>query len=616
MKRFVRNSMAALLAASVIAGSFPAFALADEAEAEVNSDAESIEVIEDGSEETTDNEASLEDEAETEDISAGNENTEEAEEETEAEAQQGVVYTAYSWDSSNNTLVETVKTATDYTVVTPDLIRNSEDGKGLRSGTFVVEQDTTINDYVYIRKGCTVNLIVLDGVTLTCTKGIGCGYSKNNEYATLNIYGTGKIVTTGEKWAAGIGGRDNEASGNISIHGTTIQATGGEGGAGIGGGDGGKDPDGRTKIVIYAGNITAVGGKYGSGIGGGDEQPGAHTYIYGGTISANGGNCGAGLGGGDEEGTLGIWIYDGTITTTGGNHGAGIGAGEEGGSMRKAQDGGGVNILGGIVTANGGSSAAGIGGGYAEDMSGTIYIGGDNTHVTALGGYGSAGIGAGDGTGDSLCSTNGDMTGTFTIACEGNSTVLVRGGERGAGIGAGYGGNMEGKFVMTGGDVKVYGGTCAAGIGGGQEDGWLGGEGGTAYIGGGHLYIVPGDDGVSFENDSSTAEAIGKGSDDMCSGTVYIHANNNGTGKYMQVSYCSLGKTDLKTVNESDRSSMCHSHNIIDIRECSYPEAELHTDGTCVSGHQSDEHSENRVMSYLGMPMVIFDRINSVGKLF
>lgn len=34
--------------------------------------------------------------------------------------------------------------------------------------------------------------------TLTCKKGIGCGYDKKNQHATLNIYGTGKIVATGK----------------------------------------------------------------------------------------------------------------------------------------------------------------------------------------------------------------------------------------------------------------------------------------------------------------------------------------------------------------------------------------------------------------------------------
>ena len=197
---------------------------------------------------------------------------------------------------------------------------------GLNSGNYVVIGNVTVSDYFYIRKNQTVNLIVQPGTILTCKKGIGCGYDKDGQYSTLNIYGTGKIVATGKKYYAGIGGRDNETSGNINIHGTTIEATGGSYGAGIGGGDEGKKPDKTTAIRIYAGNITATGGTDAAGIGG-NEQPGARTDIYGGNITATSKKLGAGIGGGDEEGTMGIWIYDGTVNATGGESGAGIGGG-------------------------------------------------------------------------------------------------------------------------------------------------------------------------------------------------------------------------------------------------------------------------------------------------
>ena len=269
---------------------------------------------------------------------------------TASAAQEAVSYTVYSWNNSTKTLSETTKTITDYKVVTKDIIKNSEDGNGILSGTYVVTQNTTVEDYLYIRKGCTANIVVPKGVTLTCKQGIGCGYDKNKAYATLNIYGGGKIVANGMKYAAGIGGKDDETNGNITIHGTEIEATGGKHGAGIGGGEGGQDPDASSPtITIYAGKITANGGMDGAGIGGGDEQPGARTYIYGGDITASSEKHGAGIGGGDEEGTFGIHIYDGKITATGGEGGAGIGAGEEGGNLRKKDDGGGINIYGGEI---------------------------------------------------------------------------------------------------------------------------------------------------------------------------------------------------------------------------------------------------------------------------
>ncbi len=89
-------------------------------------------------------------------------------------AQAAVTYTEYSWNGS--ALQTTEKTVTDYTVVTKDIIKNSPDnGSGLKTGTYLVNSDTTVDDYFYIRKNQTVNLIVKPGVTLTCKKGIGGG---------------------------------------------------------------------------------------------------------------------------------------------------------------------------------------------------------------------------------------------------------------------------------------------------------------------------------------------------------------------------------------------------------------------------------------------------------
>ena len=82
--------------------------------------------------------------------------------------QTAVTYTEYSWDGS--ALQTEVKTATDYTVVTSDLFKTNPEG--LMTGTYVVNADTTIGDYFYIRKNQTVNLIVKQGATLTCKKGM------------------------------------------------------------------------------------------------------------------------------------------------------------------------------------------------------------------------------------------------------------------------------------------------------------------------------------------------------------------------------------------------------------------------------------------------------------
>ena len=502
-----------------------------------------------------------------------------------ASAADTVSYTAYKWE--NNALTQTTETVSDYTVVTKDIIKNSPDGKGLLSGTYVVTENTTVEDYVYIRKGQTVNLIVPKGVTLTCKQGIGCGYDKNKEYATLNIYGEGKIVANGKKYAAGIGGKDDETNGSITIHGTEIEATGGHHGAGIGGGEGGQDPDASSPtITIYAGKITANGGTDGAGIGGGDSQPGARTYIYGGDITATSEKHGAGIGGGDEEGTYGIWIYGGKINATGGHHGAGIGAGEQGGNMRKAPDGG-VNIFGGEITATGGVGGAGIGGGYNEDMSGEVNILGDATKLMVIGGESAAGIGAGNGRGSTV--PDGDMSGTVTINCGIQSDIQIFGGSNtewdsqtahnpkygGAGIGAGYSGNMYGKVYLNGGNITITSGGGGAGIGGGAEKDYYGGEGGTVYIGGGNINI-------KRLRKALSHEAIGYGDNDGKSGTVYIASSNNKTGNYMRVVYNQVddwgNPKGEKTALTSNRSDKCHTRSDLQICECP------HTDHNGASG--------------------------------
>ncbi|WP_028504622.1 hypothetical protein [Ruminococcus sp. FC2018] len=494
---------------------------------------------------------------------------------TASAAQEAVSYTVYSWNNSTKTLSETTKTITDYKVVTKDIIKNSEDGNGILSGTYVVTQNTTVEDYLYIRKGCTANIVVPKGVTLTCKQGIGCGYDKNKAYATLNIYGGGKIVANGMKYAAGIGGKDDETNGNITIHGTEIEATGGHHGAGIGGGEGGQDPDASSPtITIYAGKITANGGMDGAGIGGGDEQPGARTYIYGGDITASSEKHGAGIGGGDEEGTFGIHIYDGKITATGGEGGAGIGAGEEGGNLRKKDDGGGINIYGGEITAKGGGiseidnvhAGAGIGGGWDEDMSGTIFISGDTTKLTAQGGIGAAGIGAGRGE---WPFPNGDMKGEITIECGDNSDLKIIGGSGGAGIGAGFQGNMQGKAYINGGKIKITSGYEAAGIGGGREGTFdEGGEGGTVYIGGGDITI----DLLSNDPQLADSHAIGRGALDEKTGTLYISKDNNKTGKCMRVDYRLFREKEgwSGTAKAGSRTDKCHAENDVHITECNH----------------------------------------------
>ena len=80
-----------------------------------------------------------------------------------------------------------------------------------------------------------------------------------------------------------------------------------------------------------AGSLTATGGDYGAGIGGGYKGNGKNITIKGGTVNATGGdNGGAGIGGGDYGSGEDITITGGTVNAAGGLDGAGIGGGYEG----------------------------------------------------------------------------------------------------------------------------------------------------------------------------------------------------------------------------------------------------------------------------------------------
>ena len=205
-----------------------------------------------------------------------------------AYAEETVEYQEASWDDTNKQVVYTTKSVSSYTRVTSDLFY------GIESGWYVVDSDVTIDGFIDCRG--KINLILCDGCRLTVSKGISI--SESNWF--LNVYGqsagTGELIAIGEGYGdAGIGGRDGFSASNITIHGGTITATGGDSGAGIGGGREGAGGG----VTIYGGTVTATGGDEAAGIGGGENGAGgAGITVYGGTVTATGGDTGAGIGGG------------------------------------------------------------------------------------------------------------------------------------------------------------------------------------------------------------------------------------------------------------------------------------------------------------------------------
>ena len=258
--------------------------------------------------------------------------------------------------------------------------------------------------------------VTLSDVTITDTKGDAAVSVSGTGDTTIELNGSNTLESSG--WHAGLErNEEKDSAGNVVSGKLTIQdeekngsldATGGYGGAGIGG----ANLNNSGAIEITGGTITATGTLDGAGIGGGGSGGDGTVIISGGNITAQGGSsdnpnaiCGAGIGGGGGYGNA-------TVTITG-------------------------DAV--IEEATGGGGFGGTG---------TVTIT-DNAKVdNATGGEGAAGIGSG-------------VFGNVTVNISGNATVNAEGGANGAGIGGGY---------ASAGDVTIEGGTtvsAAGGVGGG-----------------------------------------------------------------------------------------------------------------------------------------------------
>ncbi len=219
-----------------------------------------------------------------------------------------------AWDEASKTIKDVAGGCGTYTELT-------ETTDSWTDGIWYVASDNvTIGERINVSG--TVNLILRDSAVLTAGKGISVtSGSVLNIYAQSTGENTGKLIATGVENAAGIGGNKSDC-GNITIHG---------------------------------GNVTATGGDYGAGIGGGFKGGSGSVTIHGGIVNATGGWLGAGIGGGNGSSTTSftVTISDGIVTANSGGSAAGIGGG-------RSSNGCQVIINGGNVTANGLSGAVGI----------------------------------------------------------------------------------------------------------------------------------------------------------------------------------------------------------------------------------------------------------------
>ena len=276
---------------------------------------------------------------------------------------------------------QTVSQAGGSPTVDHNPVITSSSGKTNNTVTITAEKNATANvtlENVNIDTGTTggaaittsgegnVN-IELNGTNTVQSGNTHAGVEKKDN-GTLTITDEdkdGSLTATGGNYGAGIGGGYEGSGSNIAIEGGKVKAIGGTHGAGIGGGFGGSG----SNIAIEGGKVEAssVGG--GAGIGGGSIGSGSGITVSGGEVTAQGGVGGAGIGGGQGGSGSNITISDGKVTATGAGAGAGIGGGYEG-------SGKGITIEGGEVTAQGDTGGAGIGGGISGTGS-DVTISGD-----------------------------------------------------------------------------------------------------------------------------------------------------------------------------------------------------------------------------------------------
>ena len=255
--------------------------------------------------------------------------------------------------------------------------------------------------------------------TVTINADSGQTASVTLSGANIDVSSAGKaaVSTTGEgnvnielngsnalKSGHSHAGLEKNNDGNLTIQDKdkdgSLNAKGGQDGAGIGGGSSGAGSD----ITITGGKVTARGGNYGAGIGGGAYGNGSDITVTGGEVTANSGNYGAGIGGGGWGNGNNISISGGKVTATGGMFAAGIGGGMH-------RDGNDITISGGEVSAAGGRCGAGIGGGLDARGSGDVTVSGDAKLKVRGGKTGDDGQGAGIGNGG-VRDQNGPVNGT------------------------------------------------------------------------------------------------------------------------------------------------------------------------------------------------------------
>jgi len=227
----------------------------------------------------------------------------------------------------------TTNTCASYTVVTSAVGAVTWGAAGVTNwyvvtnGEFQIDGNVTCAGHV-----C---LVLCDGAKLTVAgTAESVAAIVTDTAGSFTVYGStvgnGHLIATATNdgsdkktgYCAGIGGSKGVGGKNITINGGFIEATGGQRGAGIGGGGENGTTAFGENIVINGGLVKAnCSGEYGAGIGGGTTGYAKNVVINGGTVIATGGKRSAGIGSGAQAkgASADITINGGYVVATGGN---------------------------------------------------------------------------------------------------------------------------------------------------------------------------------------------------------------------------------------------------------------------------------------------------------
>lgn len=268
-----------------------------------------------------------------------------------------------------------------------------------------------VKNVIKIINNCTKKdtTVTIQDVNIDASeKGRSAMFVQGKGDTTLKLEGNNTL--RGGQSCAGLEKDDELSTGKLTITAedtsSSLNAYGGNGGAGIGGGN----QKSTSKLEIANGKIHAVGGLLGAGIGGGGFGGNGEVSISGGEVTAQGGFWAAGIGGGGTQGSGKVTIKNGNVTAKTNSLAAAIGGGNGGsgdvtildgrvttqlvnkndpvtgiGGAPNSTDRSTVRILGGVVDAVGNRYGSGIGGGSGDAQGAEVEIGG-GAQVTAKGG--------------------------------------------------------------------------------------------------------------------------------------------------------------------------------------------------------------------------------------